>query len=183
MKILDNQALLGATHGAFKVPTYDDGYGPLWALHEQCGSFSAVTAVIRAKSFEDAYEIAEDEFLPEATETVEELKAEYGFKREHVKIIKPLGEPERPATPEDYPCTQRPGTDARWNWEFVRWKTVETPDAEAWHENEIFCENFGFRPSGPNTKDKIGHGIYAGKDWSIERLTTKDEITLEIAEL
>jgi hypothetical protein len=183
MKITDNQALLGATHGAFRVPTYDNGYGPLWALHESFGNFSSVTAVIRAQSFETAHEIAEQEFLPEASETIEELKEEYGFKREHIKIIKPIDGPERPATAEDYPRTQRPAPDGRWSWDFVRWQTIETPDAEAWRENECFQENYGFRPSGPNHTDKIGHGIYQTGHWPIERLTTKDGITLEIAEL
>ena len=52
---------------------------------------------------------------------------------------------------------------------FLRWHTIETPDPDAWSENELFCEAFGFRPNGPNAKDKHDHGIYA-KDLNGDRL-------------
>jgi len=51
--------------------------------------------------------------------------------------------------------------------------TIETPDAEAWSENELFQESYGFRNNGPNAKDKHKHGIYA-KDTNgdlLDRLT------------
>lgn len=44
---------------------------------------------------------------------------------------------------------------------FIRWETIETPDPDAWPDNELFQESFGFRPNGPNSTDKINHGIYA----------------------
>ena len=82
------------------------------------------------------------------------MRTEFGFKRRHAKIV--LGEDgnEREARPEDYgPKGLRP--------QFVRWQLVETPNPEAWHENELFCEAYGFRPSGRNSTDALKHGIYA----------------------
>lgn len=64
----------------------------------------------------------------------------------------------------------------------MRWQTVETPDPDSWSENELFQESHGFRPNGPNTKDKIRHGIYA-KDLngdSLELLTPKLAKELDI---
>lgn len=48
-------------------------------------------------------------------------------------------------------------------------------DAEAWIENEIFQENYGLRPNGPNARDTLNHGIYS-KDLNgdyLERLTAE----------
>ncbi len=158
--ITDNQRLVKVTNEyGREIPTYDDGYGPLW-IHRNS---SGITGVVRARTFNDAYSICEDEFFPECDLTIEEIEKEYGFKREHVKIIKPIDGPERAAVPSDYPrrlVNPSNSTDGRHNWEFVRWQTIDTPDPEAWPENPLFQEGYGFRPSGANVKDKIGHGIY-----------------------
>ena len=116
---------------------------------------------MRARTFEDAYSICEDELFPEATETVDELIKEYGFKVERFKVVKDssiltAGEHtaagERFAVyPDDYPESN----GGRLLPEFVRWETMETPNPDAWSENECFCEGFGFRPSGPNSRRHI----------------------------
>ena len=53
---------------------YDDGRGPLWVLSDSMG----ITGVIRAASFETAYEIAEDEFFSEADLNYEAIAKECG---------------------------------------------------------------------------------------------------------
>jgi hypothetical protein len=118
--INDNQTLKAAKYrSGYEISVYDDGFGDLWISRNSIG----INGIVRAKTWEDAYSICEDEFFAEATETVEELIKEYGFRRDH--------------------------------------KTVETPDADAWPDNELFQEAFGVRPNGPNASDKIGHGIYS----------------------
>lgn len=72
----DGLTLVGAhfTSGTI-IPTYDDGFGDkLWIMQDSIG----IRGIVRALSWEDAFEIAEDEFYPEASETVEELIKEYG---------------------------------------------------------------------------------------------------------
>jgi hypothetical protein len=107
--INDNQRLISAsyTHNAESIiPTYDDSWGDLYISRHSIG----INGIVRAQTWHDAYEICEDEFFPEASETVEELVKEYG---------------------------------------------------EDWSENPCFNEAYGFRPNGPNSNDKLKHGIYA----------------------
>lgn len=172
--ISDDQRLTAAaTRYGSPIPIYDDGSGPLYIFRDSMG----IQGIARADSWESAWEICEDEFFPEASETFDELLAEYGKTRTSEKIIRPAdGSPERPATAADYPLA--PG-------QFVRWETTETtPDTEeermeALWTNELFNEAFGTRPNGPRDKnrDPIGHGIYA-KDLNGEAL---DELTPELA--
>lgn len=173
--IQDGQRLISAkTAGGYEIQTYDNGFGPLWIHRNSIG----ISGIVRAQTWEDAYSICEDEFFPEADETVEQLQKEYGFKREHKKVVKDssvliagehtaIGE-RFEVFPDDYP-------DGKLRPEFVRWVTVETPDPDAWTENELFCEAYGFRPNGPNDRDKLNHGIYA-KDLNgdcLDRLTAE----------
>lgn len=73
--ITDEQSLAGATmHGTINVPVYDDGCGPLWILQDSMG----VRGVIRALTWEDAWEIGEDEMMPDADETEADWVKEYG---------------------------------------------------------------------------------------------------------
>lgn len=168
-EITDDMQFIGATVRGHKTRIYDDGFGPLWVLRDSLG----VSGIVRARTWEDAYAIAEDEIFPEASETVEELRSEFGFRREHVKIvIDPETGAERPVRPEDYVAGRLP--DGR----FRRWETRETPDSEAWTENELFLEAYGFRPNGPNERDALKHGIYA-KDLNGEVL---DRLTDSLAE-
>ena len=123
MIIQDGQRLNSAMHGNYEIPVYDDGFGQLYILRDSLG----IRGICRARNWETAYEICEDEILPEADETLEELEREYGFKREHYKVVKDssvltategcsAGERfER--FPEDYP-------DGKLAPEFVRWETV-----------------------------------------------------------
>ncbi len=104
--------------------------------------------IVRAATWEEAYSVCEDEIFSEATETLEEIQREYNFKREHVKD------------------------------EAGRWQTIETPCPDSWQDNALFQEAFGFRPNGPNSTDKINHGIYA-KDLNGERL---EPLTYELLE-
>jgi hypothetical protein len=184
--IEDGQTLTAAkSRFGSEIHIYDDGFGPLWISRNSIG----INGIVRARSWEDAYSICEDEFFPEASETLDEIVKEYGFKREHVKIVADpavtvatdhCSAGERIARyPGDYP-------DGRLKPLFIRWETIETPDPDAWPENELFCEAFGFRPNGPNTRDTLNHGIYA-KDLNgdcLEPLTpellAELEITLEI---
>lgn len=137
--IREDHTLKSATMRGHPLMIYDDGVGPLWVYSESLGP----RGIIRAQSWEAAYGIAEDEFMDEASETVEELQKEYGFRREHRKVLDASGE-------------------------FACWETVETPDPDAWVDNELFQEAYGFRPNGPRAgkwpngepRDPIGHGIY-----------------------
>lgn len=158
--ITDGQQLNGAKYhrSEFSIPTYDDGFGPLWISRNSIG----INGIVRATSWETAYSICEDEFFPEADETMEQIVKEYGFKLEHRKVVKDAsvlvasehtGVGERFAVSADYAPTLVP--------EFVRWETIETPDPDAWMENELFQEAFGFRNNGPNKSDKLNHGIYS----------------------
>ena len=175
--IADNQTLKGATyHSKYPIKTYDDGYGPLWISRNSIG----INGIVRAKTWDTAYSICEDEFFPEAEESIEDIVKEYGFKREHVKIVND-GTRLRDASSGDYgPNGLKDGIS------FVEWETRETPDTDAWADNELFQEAFGFRPNGPNVRDEQKHGIYS-KDLNgdcLELLTpemVKDiGITLEI---
>lgn len=186
--IADTQSLNGAkTRFGHSIPTYDDGFGPLWIHRDSMG----ISGIVRAQTWEDAYSICEDEFFPECNLTIDEIVKEYGFKREHVKIVFDSNtREERPAKyPEDYPD----GKLAK-RISFLRWDTVETPAPDAWADNELFQEACGFRPNGRRSmkdgkdRDPIGHGIYA-KDLNgdcLDRLTPKLlaelEITLDISE-
>jgi hypothetical protein len=177
--ITDNQTLKGATyHSKYPIQTYDDSGGPLWISRNSIG----INGIVRAKTWEDAYSICEDEFFPEAEETIADIVKEYGFKREHVKIVND-GTRLRDVTNDDYgPNGLKDGIS------FVEWQTRETPDADAWADNELFQEAFGFRPNGPNARDKQNPGIYS-KDLNgdcLDLLTPKMlediGITLDIVE-
>ena len=175
--ITDEQTFDGATYsgGNYSIQTYDDGYGPLWISRDSMG----INGIVRARTWEDAYSICEDEFFSEASETIEEIVKEYGFKRESFKVVKDstitvatdhCSTGERFAVSSDYAPTLIP--------EFVRWVTVETPDPDAWMDNELFQEGFGFRPNGPNVRDTLKHGIYS-KDLNGDAL---DRLTAEMVE-
>jgi hypothetical protein len=191
MTLTDNQRLVGAKYrSGHEIPTYDDGFGRLWISRNSIG----INGIVRAQTWEDAYSICEDEFFPEADETVDELVKEYGYKREYVKMIHPAirkteaimfanGHVEafdidyssvRKAELSDYELTGGRLLDGQ----FVRWVMIETPDPDAWGENELFCEAYGFRPNGPNGRDKLNHGIYQ-KDLNGDYL---DPLTEEMIE-
>lgn len=76
--IQDGEELVSARYSGSKVEisTYDDGFGPLWIHRNSIG----VSGIVRAQTWEEAYSICEDEFFPEADETLAELVAEYGDK-------------------------------------------------------------------------------------------------------
>ena len=99
-----------------------------------------VQGIIRAQSWEDAYSIAEDEMFPDCDLTMEEIVKEYGFR---VSYVQPYGT----------------GQTSR----------EETPDPEAWPENELFCEAYGFRPNGARDHKVPMSHIYA-KDLNGESL-------------
>ena len=176
--IEDGQTLKAAkSRFGYSIPVYDDGFGPLWISRNSM----SINGIVRAQTWEDAYGICEDEFFPEADETMEELIKEYGFRRQHLKIVKDssvltatdiCSAGEREARfPEDYP-------EGKLAPECLRWALRETPDAEAWADNALFQESYGFRPNGANERDKIKHGIYA-KDLNGDVL---DPLTAELLE-
>jgi hypothetical protein len=191
--IKDGESLVSARYksSGTDIPVYDDGFGRLFIYRNSIG----VGGIVRAQSWEDAYNICEDEFFPEADETMEDIVREYGFKRDHLKIIHPAIRKtapvtyvngyvevfnidhsiEREATMADYELTGGKLLDGQ----FVRWEIRDTPDPDAGLENGLFCEAFGFRPNGPNTHDKIGHGIYS-KDLNGEFLDTLTKEMLDI---
>ena len=158
--INNEQSLVSAQfqHGT-PIRTYDDGFGPLYILRDSMG----ILGVIRAMTWEEAYEIAEDEMFPDCDLTMEEIVKEYGFKRDYIKIIRDENGAERVVESSDYPFKATAVS-------FVRWETKKTPDPEAWPENELFLEAYGFRPNGARSgsTSPMSH-IYA-KDLNGESL-------------
>lgn len=165
--IKDGETLVGAKRkgSGVEIPVYDDGFGPLWIHRDSMG----ISGIVRAQTWEDAYGICEDEFFPEATETLEEIIKEYGFRHEHHKVIRAdvsipeeirhpqLGAFEKFAELSDYSDNGKLPEG-----KFIRWETIETPDPEAWSENELFNEAFGFRPNGGiYVKDLNGDSLEA----------------------
>ena len=63
---LNDYQTLDAARGRFghTIPTYDDGWGGLYIVRDSMG----IVGIVRAVSWEAAYEIAEDEFFPSAGE-------------------------------------------------------------------------------------------------------------------
>jgi hypothetical protein len=160
----EDHRITGAFSKGKPVPFYDDGDGNVFVFFLSCGPWLYPAGVVRARTWEDAWLICEDEFCDEADETVEELKKEYGFVRTSYKIIR---DPSAVAGGD-------PGCDAGERWcrsfdyvdgrlpegLFIRWYTHEVPEPEAWVDNELFNEAYGFRPNGPRTSDKLRHGIF-----------------------
>lgn len=74
--IADSESLISArfNHGT-PIPTYDDSLGPLFIHRDSMG----VSGIVRAQTWEDAYEICEDEFFPagdsEAAEGMKEIES------------------------------------------------------------------------------------------------------------
>ena len=72
--IHDDQSLRGAwtRHGS-PIQAYDDGYGSLWVYRDSMG----ITGIVRAQTWDDAYEIVLDEFLKPIDQG--EVHEAYGF--------------------------------------------------------------------------------------------------------
>lgn len=160
--LTEEQLLTGARYksSGTAIPVYDDLYGQLYVHRKSMG----ISGIVRAQTWEDAYGICEDEFFPDATETMEEIIKEYGFKSETRKVVhdasvtiavSPLNAGERFDRPEDYASGKLP------EFMFSRWVTIETPDPEAWAENELFCEAFGFRPNGSGNSNGHKSTVYS----------------------
>lgn len=65
----DTQHLKSAkSRFGYPIPTYDDGFGPLFILRDSMG----IQGIARAPTWYDAYAIAEDEFFPDGDEEAEE---------------------------------------------------------------------------------------------------------------
>lgn len=67
--ITDEQSLVGAkSRFGHSIPIYDDGFGPLFVHRDSMG----ISGIVRARTWEDAYEICEDEFFPAADKEANE---------------------------------------------------------------------------------------------------------------
>ncbi len=70
--INDDQSLDGAAYGGgYAITVYDDGFGPLWIMRDSI----SIQGIVRAQTWEGAYEICEDEIFPEADEPTWEAVA------------------------------------------------------------------------------------------------------------
>lgn len=63
MNIKDTETLVAAkTNTGHTLPIWDDGFGPLWVAYNEFGP----VGVVRANTWEDAYEAAIDEIFHDA---------------------------------------------------------------------------------------------------------------------
>ncbi len=140
---------------------YDDGYGQLYIMRDSMG----IMGIVRARTWEDAYEICEDEFFPEAGETWEEMTREYSTQ---YLSGRELWLHEHGQHWEDWQALSQAAKD-----EAYRAPGKDVPFTQDCTEHPCWQESYGFRPNGPNTRDTIQHGIYQ-KDLngeSLDRLT------------
>lgn len=177
--INDEQYFKGATNSFGRtLPIYDDGYGPLWIHRDSMG----ISGIVRARSWDDAYSICEDEFFPEADETVEELEKEfstqylsgrelwlYDFADSHPGINREVVYDAWMSLPS-----------AAKNTAYSQGRDVTFTEHFSMHP--IFQEQYDMRPNGPRKGDKLNHGIYV-KDMNgdcLDLLTPKLLKDLEI---
>lgn len=134
--INDEQSLVSAQfQSGTPIQTHDDGFGPLYILRDSMG----ILGIIRAQSWEDAYEIAEDEMFPDADMSWEEMQKEYATEYKSGREL----------------WMHENGN----NWE--AWKALSDAEKEAAYRNgkdvpftgdiaEHPCwqEAYGFRPNG-----------------------------------
>ena len=185
--ITDNQRLVGATSRfGHAIKVYDNGFGPLWIHRDSMG----ISGIVRAQTWEEAYSICEDEFFPACDLTMEEIVKEYGFRRESFKVVHDstatvndadqTSAGERRVRDDDYVDHRLP------YYLFVRWQTIEHPDPEAWVDNELFQEAYGFRSNGRKETDGTVSHLYAkdlngdALDCLTPELVAQLEITLQI---
>lgn len=72
--ITDDQQLVKAVNEyGQEIKTYDDGFGPLWVFQQSWG----ISGLVRAQSWESAYEIVEDYIL--APISAEDVIEAYGY--------------------------------------------------------------------------------------------------------
>jgi hypothetical protein len=64
LRLNDAFRLDSATANGSPIPVWDDGYGPLWTVWDNCGAWGYPIGVVRAQSWEDAYQCATDEIFP-----------------------------------------------------------------------------------------------------------------------
>ena len=148
--INDNQSLV-SVKDRFENPLniYDDGYGPLFIHRDSMG----ISGIVRARTWQDAYSICEDEFFPDCDLTHEELLKEYGFSVVYERVIDKEGN-------------------------FLRWDRLETP-SDDYYDNPIFQENYGFRPNGQRSGSDNPMGHIYSKDLNGDSL---DLLTPELVE-
>ena len=150
--IEDNQTLVSAkTKFGSLIPVYDDGFGPLFIHRDSMG----ISGIVRAQTWEKAYSICQDEFFPEADLTLDDMIREYSFVymsgrelwlREHGDNFEAwLNLPEFDKQKAYRAFAQIPFPSA--DFGFIN--------------HPCWQESYGFRPSGANKADKLGHGIYA----------------------
>lgn len=71
----DEEDLKSVTQNGNVLKVYDGGFGPLWLYAESLG----VIGVMRAQTWEEAYEIAQDEFMNSVDDCeMEEWEEEFG---------------------------------------------------------------------------------------------------------
>lgn len=86
--ITDNQSLTSAkSRFGHLIPVYDDGWGALFIHRDSSG----ISGIVRARTWEDAYSICEDEFFPEADdeagEEMQRIEAmEDGEEKNHAQV-------------------------------------------------------------------------------------------------
>ena len=69
----DNLEMRFETRFGSEIKYYDDGFGPFWIYQDASG----LLGVVRAQTWNDAWEIVEDEFLPVVSP--EDIHEAYGF--------------------------------------------------------------------------------------------------------
>lgn len=161
----------------YAIRTYDDGFGRLFIHQDSMG----ISGIVRAVSPEVAYEICEDEFFPEAGDTLEEMEKEYST------IYKSGRELWFYETGESWEIWKAlPDTEKNAIYQ-ARGKDVPFDSSGGGFTNHpCWQEAYGFRPNGPNVRDKIEHGIYArdlngdALDLLTRKMVDDLEITLEI---
>jgi len=136
------------------IKTYDDGFGQLWIHRDSMG----ISGIVRARTWEDAYEVCQDEFFPEADDTCEEMEKEYSTE---YKSGRELWEHEKGELLKDWHWGML-SEDARNKWLQKEGKDVPFDSKDGGYTNHpCWQEAYGFRPNGPNATDTVKHGIYA----------------------
>lgn len=116
ISLKDSTSLVSATDSSGNpILVWDEGFGGLWAVWIACGNFGFLRGIVRAQSWEEAFECAEDEIFEDPDP---ETLACYETR---CWIAQELGG-EYPETPEGVHCRSNgipsnPGMESSYCWE------------------------------------------------------------------